>query len=322
MMFSSGDEITTIGRYAGPPFIFGVMKFGTVPPEELERLRLTLPADAAVNHRVLDGKPRNVPRIWLGASSWGDKSWVGSIYPTPTPATRFRERYPQHFNAIELNGTHYAIYPPETLAQWSAPAQGRSFRFCAKFPQSISHYSGFRNTGEQTDAFLGSLQGLGEDKLGPTFLQLPDSFGPSRKQELYEYLASLPSHVDIFLEVRHPQWMMDEGEREDLFETLRRLNKGIVLTDTPGRRDLVHMALTVPRFFLRFVCHQLHPTSFSRSDEWIERLKLWFSCGLEDAYIFLHPGEEAALPKIYTYWHRGLMPDTPMPTAPVQGGLF
>lgn len=298
------------------------MKFGTVSVGELERLSFTLPADAAVNQHVLDGVPRKERRIWLGASSWGDKSWVGPIYPAPTPATKFRERYPQHFNAIELNGTHYTIYGADTLAQWAAPAQGRSFRFCPKFPQSISHYSGFRDVKGQTDAFLDSLRGLGEDHQGPVFLQLPDSHGPSRKRELFDYLAGLPREHDVFLEVRHPDWMSDLRARDELFETLRAMGKGIVLTDTPGRRDLVHMALTVPRFFLRFVCHQLHPTSFTRSDAWFSRLEDWFSRGLEDAYIFLHPGEEAALPEIHRYWHRGLMPDKPMPSAPVQGGLF
>jgi hypothetical protein len=43
---------------------------------------------------------------------------------------------------------------------------------------------------------------------------------------------------------------------------------------------------------------------------------------LEEAYIFLHPGEEPALPEIYKYWHRQLLPDQPLATAPVQGGLF
>jgi len=84
----------------------------------------------------------------------------------------------------------------------------------------------------------------------------------------------------------------------------------------------VHMALTIPKLMLRFVCHQMHPTSISRSNEWGERLQDWFSRGLEEAYIFLHPGEEAALPPLYRHWHRMLLPDRPLNSAPVQGGLF
>jgi len=322
MIDSEGDESTTNGRNVDPGFIFGVMKFGTVSPGELERISFTLPPDAAINARVLPGRPMDRPGIWIGASSWGDKSWVGPLYPNPTPATKFRERYPKYFNALELNGTHYALYPADTLAQWAMPAQGRSFRFCPKFPQSISHYGGFLNASDATLAFLDSLQGLGADHLGPIFLQLPDSFAPANKQALFDYLAALPADIDVFLELRHPGWMADAVVREELFETLRALNKGLVLTDTPGRRDLVHMALTVPKVFLRFVCHQLHPTSFSRTDEWVHRLRTWFDLGLEDAYIFLHPGEEAALPEIYRYWHGLLLPDRPIAGPPVQGGLF
>jgi uncharacterized protein YecE (DUF72 family) len=298
------------------------MKFGTVPPEQLDHIVYTLPADAAVNAQVLPGRPSTLAKTWLGASSWGDKSWVGPLYPPPTPATRYRERYPLHFNALELNATHYAIYEANVMAQWAAAAQGRAFRFCAKMPQAISHYSGFRNVGDITHAFLESLSGLGKEHLGPIFLQLPDSFGPARQQELFDYLAGLPEQYDVFLELRHPAWMADLPTREALFETLRALRKGIVLADTPGRRDLVHMALTVPRFFLRFVCPGLHRSSFDRTDAWLKRLNGWFSQGLEEAYIFLHPGEETAFPEIYKYWHRHLFPDQPRPSAPVQGGLF
>jgi hypothetical protein len=75
-----------------------------------------------------------------------------------------------------------------------------------------------------------------------------------------------------------------------------------VITDTPGRRDLVHMRLTVPRLFLRFVCNGVHSSSFMRTDAWIERLHHWLDRGLEEAYIFLHPGNDVAVPELATYW--------------------
>jgi uncharacterized protein YecE (DUF72 family) len=298
------------------------MKFGTVPLDVLERGSFLLPPDAEISRKVLSGKRAEQTGIWLGASSWGDKSWVGDLYPTPTPATKFRAQYPLHFNAIELNATHYTVYDADTMARWAEPARGCDFRFCPKFPQSISHYSGFRNVGDITTAFLDSVRALGPEHLGPIFLQLSENYAPSRRKELFDYLSTLPRDLCFFLEVRHPDWFALDGEREALLTTLTELGMGLVLTDTPGRRDLVHMSLTVPKVMLRFVCHQLHPTSISRSNEWGLRLQDWLSRGLEDAYVFLHPGEEAAVPGLYRHWHRMLLPDRPLNSAPVQGGLF
>ncbi len=298
------------------------MKFGTVPLDVLERTRFTLPPDASCNGRVLCGHTAKQPGIFIGASSWGDKSWVGSLYPSPTPASRFRQVYPHHFNAIELNATHYAIYDPDTMTSWALPAKGRDFRFCPKFPQRISHYSGFRDVGHITEEFIQSVRALGKEHIGPLFLQLGESYSPSRRKELYDYLSLLPSDLPFFLEVRHPDWFGHDRERSQLLDTLHALSIGLVLTDTPGRRDLVHMALTIPKVMIRFVCHQLHPTSFSRSDEWGIRLKDWFNRGLEEAYVFIHPNDESALPTLYRHWHHMLRPDQMLHSPPVQGGLF
>jgi len=142
---------------------------------------------------------------------------------------------------------------------------------------------------------------------------------------LFPYLASLPSDITFFLEVRHPGWMATEKETEILFETLKALHMGIVITDTPGRRDLVHMHLTLPKLFLRFVCNALHPTTYNRTNAWIQRLHYWYNAGLEDAYIFLHPGSEAAIPELAAFWVQELNTQCQLhlkPPASVQQQLF
>ena len=56
---------------------------------------------------------------------------------------------------------------------------------------------------------------------------------------------------------------------------------GAVITDTAGRRDCVHQRLTTPFAFIRFVGNNLHPTDYSRMDDWVERIQEWFDQGLE-----------------------------------------
>ena len=76
-----------------------------------------------------------------------------------------------------------------------------------------------------------------KEHLGPIFLQVSDSYSPKRKDELFDYLRSLPTDLQFFVEVRHPAWYSDDAIREAFFSTLKEINVGAVITDTTGRRD-------------------------------------------------------------------------------------
>jgi len=277
------------------------MKFGSVPDRLLHTIDLRLPPEPEANALVLPGVRAVSPMVYVGAATWGAASWAGKIYPSKTPAARFRQLYPQSFDAVELNATHYTIYPPHIIRQWAALAGEKAFKFCPKFPQSISHHSGFEQVQEQTAAFLEGIWAF-EKHLGPAFLQVSENFSPQGKDVLYAYLASLLTNAAYFLEVRHPAWFSDARQAAELFETLQAMHIGLVITDTPGRRDLVHLRLTVPKLFLRFVCNGVHPTSFSRTDAWIGQIQNWINQGLQEAFIFLHPSADAAVPELATYW--------------------
>ncbi|HVG42410.1 MAG TPA: DUF72 domain-containing protein [Chitinophagaceae bacterium] len=276
------------------------MKFGALPDRLLSSIDLRLPPEPLFNANILPGKRAVTPKAYIGAAVWGSPTWTGKILSPKTPATKYRQLYPLHYNTIELDATHYKIYSPELLQKWAEPAKGKDFKFCPKFPQQISHQSGFKNVEQVTDAFLQSITSL-EDQLGPAFLQISENFSPQYKEPLFEYLALLPKDIIFFLEVRHPAWF-SMAEKEDLFTALAQLNIGAVITDTPGRRDAAHMHLTLPKLFLRFVCNGVHPTSFTRIDYWIERIKKWVDAGMDELYVMLHPGNDATIPDLADYW--------------------
>jgi uncharacterized protein YecE (DUF72 family) len=277
------------------------MKFGALPEDRLAGIDLSLPEEPASNAIMLPGSRAANPKFYIGAARWGHSSWAGRIYPSKTPASDFRQLYPRYFSAVELNATHYKIYDPAALRQWREVAEGRDFKFCPKFPQAISHYSNFKNTGALTTAFLESVLAF-KNNLGPIFLQLGESFSPAQKDVLLRYLSSLPKDLTFFLELRHPAWFENPKDKEVLFHTLRELKIGAVITDTPGRRDAAHMYLTLPKVFVRFVCNSLHVSSFERSNDWVQQLQKWMDRGLEETYIFLHPGDDAAIPDLASYW--------------------
>jgi uncharacterized protein YecE (DUF72 family) len=75
-----------------------------------------------------------------------------------------------------------------------------------------------------------------------------------------------------------------------------------VLTDVAGRRDVLHMRLTSPSAMIRFVGNSLHPTDYTRIDDWVERLKMWFDSGLKQLYFFVHEPDNITSPELATYF--------------------
>lgn len=268
------------------------MQFGRVNDSLLNNIDFALP-DPADNQLVLPGQPAANISVYIGAPRWGMKEWVGPLYPKGTKEANYLEEYPHHFNCIEFNATHYKIYDPITIGKWNARVNRKDFKFCPKVPQSISHYSSLVNAQDQTTAFLEGILAL-EENLGPIFLQLGENFSPNRRDNLFTYLQSLPTDLQWYVELRHPDWFANPAFAKELFDTLRQLKIGAVITDTAGRRDCVHMHLPLPGSMVRFVGNSLHPTDYKRMDEWVDRIDKWVKNGLQELYFFMHMADEMA----------------------------
>lgn len=275
------------------------MDFGRVPEIELNTIDFTLAPEPPINKTILKGKKAKHPKVYIGCAKWGRKEWIGKIYPKGTKEKDFLEEYAKHYNSIELNATHYKLYKPADLQKWMDKVKGKDFKFSPKVYQGISHFGSFNDKQFLTDAFLEGIESFGK-YLGPVFLQLSDRFGPKRKEELFNYLASLPKDVQFFLEVRHPDWFM-KPTGDELFQKLKQLKIGAVITDTAGRRDVGHMHLTIPKTFIRYVGNSLHKTDFTRIDAWVKRMKYWLDNGMEEINFFMHMHDEATSPELTVY---------------------
>ena len=275
------------------------MEFGRVLANELDKIDFSLPQEPAANKLVLK-KTKKKAHVYLGCAKWGRKEWIGKIYPKGTKDAQFLDHYVQHYNSIELNATHYKVYNSSEITKWANKAAGKDFKFCPKVTNSISHYSGFNNVDFLTTAFLEGIMAFG-DNLGPVFLQVSEKYSPNQRDKLYKYLETLPTDIQFFLEVRHPDWFAKADIRKELFDTLRALKLGAVITDTAGRRDCAHMELTIPKAFIRYVGNSLHETDYSRTDEWVNRMKYWLDNGLQELYFFMHMHDEAFSPELTVY---------------------
>jgi uncharacterized protein YecE (DUF72 family) len=276
------------------------MEFGRVPAEELSSIDFSLPAEPSFNKTILNGKPVKNPKIYLGCAKWGREEWIGKIYPPKTKEKDFLQHYVQHYNSIELNATHYKVYGEAGIKKWTEKAAGKDFMFCPKMYQGVTHRGSLKDKQFITNEFFRGIVSF-EKNLGPIFIQVSDTFSPNRREELFAYLKTLPTDLQFFLEVRHPDWFKKDDIREEMFATLKSMNMGAVITDTAGRRDCAHMHLTIPKAFIRYVGNSLHESDFTRCDAWVERMKYWVDKGLEELYFFMHMHDEATSPELTVY---------------------
>lgn len=276
------------------------MEFGRVEESELNTIDFSLPAEPTSNKEILSGKPVKHPKVYLGCAKWGNLEWVGKIYPPKTKEKNFLQYYTEHYNCIELNATHYKIIGATGIRKWKDKAKGKDFLFCPKMYQGVTHKGSLKGKEFLTREFLRGVQAF-EENLGPIFVQVSDTFSPNRKDDLFRFMLSLPKELQFFLEVRHPGWFSKEKEREDLFEFLSSNKIGAVITDTAGRRDCAHMRLTIPKVFIRYVGNSLHPTDYTRSAFWVQRMKYWLDHGLQELYFFIHMPDEATSPELTVY---------------------
>src|ERR1051326_378158 len=178
------------------------MEFGRVLPEDLNNIDFGLSPDPLFNKQILSGRIKSKPRVYIGCAKWGRPEWVGKIYPPKTREKAFLDHYIDHFNSVELNTTHYKVYGPTAIHKWAVKAHGKDFMFCPKMFQGVTHRGNLKAKNFLLNEFLRGVAAF-EDRLGPIFVQLSDTFSPRRKTELFDFLKALPRDAQFFLEVRH-----------------------------------------------------------------------------------------------------------------------
>ncbi len=275
------------------------MDFGKVVEENLDDVDFSLPPDNEATERILEKSKSKKTDVLVGCAKWGRKDWVGKIYPLKTKEADFLNHYAKHFNCIELNATFYRIPSVEQVKGWKSKV-GKDFKFCPKFTDQISHFKRLKDAEEVTNLFLKGISAF-EENLGPVFLQLPPNFAANSFEVLQKYLASLPKDLSVFVEIRNQKWFENKDVLNQTFEMFEKYNKGAVITDASGRRDCVHMRLTTPEAFIRFVGNSLHPTDYARVDDWVQRMKKWKDAGAEKIYFFMHQHEELHSPELCRY---------------------
>lgn len=276
------------------------MQFGRVEQEtDLSSIDFTLPPDHAATTAILKKSKAKDTEMYLGCAKWGRPDWVGKIYPPKTKAGNFLDHYAQHFNCIELNATFYRMPTKAQIKGWKAKV-GKDFKFCPKFVDQITHIKRLKETKELIDRFLEAIYEFKEN-LGPLFLMPHPQMGPKHLDTIEAFVESMPKDIELFTEYRHKDIFADPTAFDKAFTMMERHKTGAVITDASGRRDCVHMRLTTPDAFIRFVGNGLHPTDYTRVDDWINRMASWKNQGIRRIWFFMHQHEELHSPELCRY---------------------
>lgn len=276
------------------------MQFGRVDSvEDLSSVNFTLPPDHPSTAAILRSSKANVTEVFVGCAKWGRPDWVGKIYPPKTKAADFLQHYARHFNCIELNATYYRMPTKAQIKTWRSKV-GEGFKFCPKFVDQITHIKRLKDTQELLDRFFEAIYEFKEN-LGPIFLMPHPQMGPKSLEVQQAFIESMPKDIELFVEQRHKDWYANTEAFDKLFSMMEKNSAGAVITDASARRDCVHMRLSTPQAFLRFVGNGLHPTDYTRIDEWVDRMKLWKDQGIKRIYFFMHQHEELHSPELCKY---------------------
>lgn len=273
------------------------MEFGKVEEHELELIDFSLPDDPQENADILR-QGKGDTQFYIGCAKWGRKDWVGKLYPPKTKEKDFLEHYARKFNCIEFNAVYYKMPFPTDVWKWKSKVPD-NFLFCPKFTNTITHLKRLKNVDFETGKFLEAITEFKEN-LGPIFLMPHPQTAPKHIDNIYDFIEKFPKDVELFLELRHPDWYIN-GYHKELYNFLKEQQRGTIITDASGRRDCVHMHLTTPECFIRFVGNSLHRTDYERIDGWVQRIKLWMNQGLQKCYFFMHQHEELHSPELIKY---------------------
>ena len=270
------------------------MKFGQV--EDPSQIDFTLPKDHLKTAEILKKNKKGLRNISIGCAKW-NKTDLKGFYPKGTKDEL--TYYSTQFNSIELNATFYSLPSPEQVLTWKDKTP-QHFKFFPKITNTVSHFRRLLNTTDVVTQFATSVLNF-DEKLGMVFLQLHDNFKPKNYERLEKFVKEWPKEVPLAIEVRNTEWFENEEILEKYCHLLEENAITNIIVDTAGRRDMLHMRLTTPTAFIRYVGANAD-SDYTRLDDWLKRIQSWESAGLENLYFFVHQNVEQASPLLSAYF--------------------
>ncbi|WP_075182019.1 DUF72 domain-containing protein [Pantoea sp. 1.19] len=274
-----------------------------------------------------------MPPIRLGLPQWQHPQW--KRFGIATLAD-----YARYFDCVEGNTTLYALPRAEIVMRWRDMTHD-DFRFCFKFPHTISHQAALQQCDDLLAGFFQLMAPLAA-RIGHYWLQLPARFGPDNLPALWAFLDGLPAAFRYSVEVRHPAFFAKQAAEQALNRGLHQRGINRVILDSRGVHQAqpttpaiveaqrkkprlpVHALITAQDPLIRFIGGEDIAANVALFDAWLTRLPEW--CERSQPWLFIHtPDIGQVLPLIQALWPRlaqRLPALGPTPNWPQQASLF
>ena len=251
---------------------------------------------------------------YLGLPAWAYSGWNNTYFSNSRSSLA---SFASVFNTVEGNTTFYHIPDEKSVANWLQSVTGREFKFCFKFPKSVTHST--RPDFRDLDLFIRRITPLA-DHLGPFLLQFPSTIGPDKIGTIESILEKIPSDFRAALEVRHEDFFTQPELLEPLIE---KYQLGRVIMDTrsvfngdrnhPEVLAALHQKPDLPVLGqvyngLMLIRLLLHPDLVSNDkyiDQWVSRTAKALSSGCE-CYMMIHCPNNQHCPELALKFHNRL----------------
>jgi uncharacterized protein YecE (DUF72 family) len=226
-------------------------------------------------------------KVYIGVGGWTYEPWRGLFYPKDLPQKRELEYASQHLTSIEINGTYYSTFKPNSWAKWRDETPD-GFVFSVKASRYCTNRRELAGAGESVQRFI--TQGLSVlgDRLGPINWQFmatkkfdPEDFGA--------FLKLLPKEVDG-LPLRHALEVRSPTFQDPRFYDLARKHKAaIIFADDDDFPEIEES--TADFTYARLMrTKETVKTGYTgpQLDGWAKRAKGWAKRG--DAFVYFISG--------------------------------
>lgn len=286
-----------------------------------------------------------IKKYHIGLTQWGFKDWAGKFFTDDARPDQFLHQYASVFNSVEGNTTFYRVPASETVKKWGEQVPD-DFKFCFKFPQTVTHFKRLNNVRDEVLSFLELFNPI-RTKLGPFHIQLSSQFSYNEFSKLEALIEYLPNHLSFAVEVRHPDFYDKSKKEHHLTTLLKSYGINRVIFDTRKLHSIKSNEPSIreaqqkkPKTPVRFDSTGIHPfirfvgaNDILNNEPYLKEWAIIAADWIKDAkhpYIFIHAPDTLHAPKLARFFHNELsklMNVTPMPEWPIdrkdkQLGLF
>jgi uncharacterized protein YecE (DUF72 family) len=233
-------------------------------------------------------------QIFCGIGGWTFEPWRGGMfYPKGLPQKRELEFASRALTSIEINGTYYSTFKPDSWARWRDETPD-GFVFAVKASRFCTNRKILAQAGESIEKFI--HQGMSElgDRLGPINWQFMETkkFDP---EDFEGFLKLLPKKVGK-LPLRHALEVRSETFKcKEFYDLARKYNAAIVFADDADFPQIDE--LTADFTYARLMRTQDKiETGYSAADldGWSKRAKTWAKRG--DVFVYFISGAKHRAP--------------------------